>query len=78
MELSPLTRGSARRDNAKLTSLEIETWSRQDLSVAIGDHPRIEGGVKIRDISAKQLVRRSVNGSAGSLSLSLPVGSMPR
>ena len=78
MKLSLLAGGSARRDNAELASLEIETWARQNLSVAIGDHPRVEGRVKIGDIATKQLIGRTVNRGAGYLALSLPVDGMTR
>src|SRR6478672_6608361 len=60
MELALLTRRRAGSDNAKLPRRKIELRSRQDLSVAISDHPAIERRMELANVLAKQLIRLAI------------------
>ena len=74
MELTLLLRRRTGGNDAELTTPKPEARARKHFSVAVGDHPCIERGMKIAHVIAEQVVGPAVNHRTGSFAISLPFG----
>src|SRR4051812_15843683 len=74
VQLPLLSRHRARGDDAEISGSEIDARPRQNLAVAINDHPFVERGVQIADVLAKFFIVISINDRAGCLAARSPAG----
>src|SRR4051812_40580392 len=61
VKLALLPRCRAGRDDAQLAGTQIYIGPREDLAVAIDDHPFVEGRVQLADIPAQLFVHLAVD-----------------
>ena len=73
MQLSLLFRRDAGSDDAELASRQVQAGSRQNLSVALEDHPFVQLGMQSANIHAQPLVHLAVHQSARRLAAAPPV-----
>src|SRR6185295_2097266 len=58
LQLAILPGRRARRDNAKLVTVEVETGTAQHLAVSLRDHPFVEPWMQRLDVATQLVVHR--------------------